>query len=342
MLTVPAVLYGDNAILNLLPPGDDDTFDIPYAIRQAKIEAQTTPCSAPACPSSNSVSSLTTSIASGDHLSFSTNSNGSCSNMLQLSAAQQAELQLQDLLLPLGTSSMLALSSGLDLQNLSDSPLDSPLLCAGLPADLAGTASEPFLHPSTGFHAGMGPSTTSMQVPLSANGACFLQDPQVLTCSMANTQSLLDASTQRLQLLELNNALLSGGTNVYNTHTAGLSTGLLQASTGLLALQEPALTTMRYQQPALAKSVAVPASLALTSEIAPAGLALGTPAQHVSTPGVVMGYPVLGQCLGDQGLVQAALPAQQLSAVGTVNVSQPAQLAASNGMVVMFAPAPPA
>lgn len=300
------------------------------------------PCSATAPSSSNrgSSSSLTTSIASGDHLSFSSISNGSCSNMLQLTTAHQAELQLRDLLLPMGAASMLPLSCGLDLQNLSDSPLDSPLLCAGLPEDLAGIAPEPFLHPSTGFQAGIGPSTTTVQVPLSAPGACFLQDPCALP-GMPSTQAILDASTQRLQLLELNSTLLSGGCNSLTTQT-GLGAGLQQASTGLLGLQEPCPTVKPCQQPVLSTSVAGPASLGLASGTACAGTALGTPAQHVSTPGVVMGHPVLSQGLCDQRHVQAALPAQQLGAVGLADVSQPAQLPASNGMIVIFAPAPPA
>lgn len=354
---VVVFLYGERAITNLLQDsGDDgstDTFDIPFAIRQAKLEAQQQPTSTQPSihPSTSfSTSSAASSTGSGDSLTTHGGGNSSSSaSMQQLASAAggPAMLQLHDPLLLLppygGLSSLLPLSCGPG--GLADSTLDSSFLQGHTftSADLASTTVD-VLHPSMGFLDITGASTAcmQMQVPIPAGSAAFsvLQEP---SSSMASTQGLLADTTQQLQLMNLSSSsLLHGPSPVsYSAPDALLGAGFLQASTGPHMVQELHLTGMQHVATTLDTVLAteLPTLLPAASSAVYAGLLLGAAAaQHAGdTPGVVMGFPVAAHSLCMPAQAQAAPQSRPL--IGCV---QSSPVVASNGMVVMFAPAPPA
>jgi hypothetical protein len=362
---VVVFLYGDRAITNLLPDSGDeddstDTFDIPFAIRQAKLEAQQQPTSThPSIHPSTSFStssSAASSTGSGDSLTTHGGGNSSSSaSMQQLAAGGPAMLQLHDPLLLLppygGLSSLLPLSCGPGA--LASSTLDSSLLPGHTftAADLASTTTD-VLHPSMGFLDITGASTAcmQMQVPFPVGSAAFsvLQEPSSI--SMASTHGLLADTTQQLQLMDLSSSsLLHGPSSVsYSAPDAMLGAGFLQASTCLQAstgppqmVQELHLTSMQHAATTLGSVLAapLPTLLPTASSAVDAGLLLGSAAaQHAgNAPGVVMGFPVAAQslCMPAQAPV-----AQQPGPL--VRCAQSSPVVASNGMVVMFAPAPPA
>lgn len=341
---VVVFLYGDRAITNLLPDsdGDDDstdTFDIPFAIRQAKLVAQQPTIPHPSTISSSSLSST----GSLDGLTALGLGSSSSASMQQLAspAGGAGMLQWQDpllLLLPSptygGLSSLLPLSCGLG-------PMDSRILNSSFPgptftpADLASTTIDA-LHPSMGFLDMTSASTACMQMPSPAQTAAFsiLQDP---CSSMASTQGMLYDTTQQLQLMDLSCSILPGSRPASDSAQDALCAGFLQASTGPHMVQELPLTGMQHAAHALD---VLPTSLPAPSNAVDAGLLWwGTPAaQHAGdTPGVVMGFPVAAEspCMPAQG------PAVQHQ--GSVcGHAQPSPVVASNGMLMIFAPAPPA
>jgi hypothetical protein len=263
---------------------------------------------------------------------------------------------LQDTFLPHFGAPLLPLSTGctLDdpswLQLASDiSPLDSPVLAPDLPGCLGSASmdllhpSTEFLQPSTGLLQAMVPSTSSMQMSLGTPSTSTLQDPSALQ-RMASTQALLDASTQQLQLWELNNLLRRQSAPVNYHALGGLSSGFLQASTGPAVLPQAPMMAQLYQQssmlPSLATATVPAATVATSGNMLSTGVVMGVAAQQVGAHGTVMGYPVVSQGLYDQRLASGPSPKQQLGMCGLS--AQPSSAVASNGMVVMYAPAAPA
>jgi hypothetical protein len=151
------------------------------------------------------------------------------------------------------------------------------------------------------------------------------------------------ASTQQLQLLELNNLLRQQSAPVNHHALGGLSSGFLQASTCPAAPQAPMMAQL-YQQPSMLPSLAsasVPAATTETSGNIPStGVAMGVVAHQVGADGAVMGYRVMYKGLSDQRLAPGPAPVDQLGMCGLSG--QPLHAVASNGMVIMYAPAPPA
>lgn len=250
-------------------------------------------------------------------------------------------LQWQDPLLLLpppygGLSSLLPLSCGLD-------PLDSSILDSSLsgptftPADLASTRIDA-LHASMAFLDITSASTACMQLPfpVQTTGFGILQEPCSSTPLMASTQGLLHDTTQQLQLMDLSCSLLPGPEPASDSAPDALCAGFLQASTGPHMVQQLHLTGMQHAAHALD---VLPMPLPTPRNAVDAGLLLGTAAAQRAGghPGVVMGFPVAAQslCMPAQAAV-----AQHLGPL--IEHAQPSPVVASNGMLVISAPAPPA
>lgn len=199
-------LYGDKAILNIVPPAEDcvDTFDIPSAIRLAKLEVQH------AAGSGSSISTSSSSITTTSNRSPDSRSNiitasstsTSSNSMSQLMASASSQHAMQDSYLPWSRHAAALHSGPHSLEPGRQTAQDSAALL------LPGSAA--LFAPDSGGILGAAPVPNSMVLPSGVDlGTCGLD---------------IVPSTSGLQNLALSTGFLQGA-----------STGLLQdVSTGLL------------------------------------------------------------------------------------------------------------
>jgi hypothetical protein len=339
VLQVVSFLYGDKAILNLLPEDDSamDTYDIPFAIREAKREAELQKSGTTSASSSTNSTSRTPRATynaingSGDSTTSSTSSISSASlSQLLPSSCQQ---QLQELMRPGADADVLALSShallGSSLAQGGMLPMSCGLVDGSLLMnDFAG-------HPhvvSTAPLLGLSPGLMPMQ-DMQMLDQQMLLHPASVSLQDAGALAGMQFSTAPLPL-----------TSMGPMHMFDLSANFLQEQN-----QGPA-GCAQFRMPsacAPGHNSTWPMGMPHTNN-----LACSMPSAHGAPLMACAPGPVTAGCAGaPTAVLPSLLPlrqlnacgAPQLNACGGVMVGAAAEtFVASNGMVVMYAPVCPA
>jgi hypothetical protein len=346
---VVSFLYGDKAILNLVPEDDAamDTYDIPFAIREAKREAELQKSGTTSASSSTNSTSRTPRAtykainSGGDSTTSSTSGNissaslsqllaASCQQQLQDSSCQQ---QLQDLMRPSADADVLALSScallGSSLAEggmlpLSCGMMDGSLLLSDFAGNPHAVSTAPLLGLSTGLMQLQDMQMLDKQLLLQSTSVA-LQDTGALAGMQFSTAPLPVTSTGPMHMFDLSANFLQQAKQV----PAGC------AQFGMPSACAPGHDSMW------------PMGMSHTNN-----LACSMPSAHMAPLMACAPDPVTAGCAGVPTSVFPSLPplrqlnasgGQQLNACGGVMVGGPAgTFVASNGIVVMRAPARPA